>query len=686
MSKEKQNRVFIYIAGLFLVFMISSRALAIDSLSQKISSLPVSKKIDFLGKIVVYDNVNHTEILELLNNLENDPLVYKESDLLSMTYYYQGVTLRKLKDYDRAIHKFMIALERFKFSNDSNYLCKTYYQLAGVHRIKNHFEYALHYYIESFKISKEIEDTNYLALDAVQIGNIYRQLKLYDSSVLYIKDALNYYRLNKNKIGVANTLHELGQTYRTIGKYDSSLLYFNQALQLRDSIGNPKYVINTLISSVYVYITINDTESALKYALRALKLSEQNNFINGYINANIYLGDIHLMKKLYSKSSNYYNIALANAIKINDKKLISESYLGLYKMYLLTGDYKNALKNYKNYTEYREKLQEDNIKENIAISQGYFDYEKQKLEIEKLTLVQNQQEEYIKKQRRYNYILFAVSILVLLFSILYYMANRQKIRLTTALRDKNKLLEEANNKLLESEKLLKELNTTKDRFFTILAHDLKNPFNVLIGFTELLQSKINDLPREKLLHIFKLMHETSSHGYFLLQNLHEWSKYQSNSAEMLKELFNITELINDNVALIKSAAEQKNIKIELSHTESLMVVADRNMISTAIRNLLSNAIKFTNNGGEVSISVKNNNRYIYVIIKDNGVGMDDEVLTRLFKIDENVSTNGTANEKGTGIGLILTKELIEKNGGKITVTSKINEGSEFQIKLPKPNF
>lgn len=241
--------------------------------------------------------------------------------------------------------------------------------------------------------------------------------------------------------------------------------------------------------------------------------------------------------------------------------------------------------------------------------------------------------------------------------------------------------------LLKSEMQLKELNATKDKFFTIIAHDLKNPFNSMLGFLRLLSENFDDYDASTKKELIGYIHESTENTYKLLENLLTWSQSQSGMLNYKPDKENIYILINDTIKILNSLAENKSISIINKVSDKLFVSADKDMLSTIIRNLISNAIKFTPHGGEILlqgsiITNENNISLVKIAVEDNGIGISKEVQSRLFKITENISTQGTEKEPGTGLGLILCYEFIEKLGGKIWIESKEGKGSKFIFTLP----
>jgi len=241
-------------------------------------------------------------------------------------------------------------------------------------------------------------------------------------------------------------------------------------------------------------------------------------------------------------------------------------------------------------------------------------------------------------------------------------------------------------KLRESEKMLKELNATKDKFFSIVAHDLKNPFNTLIGFSNLLLNTGLNLTEEKKTNYLELIYKASKRGYSLLENLLEWSRSQTGRLEIKPQEFVLKQSIKECMNLHYSSAEKKFVSLTEQIDDTTKVFADVNMFTTVMRNLISNAIKFTPENGKIDITAIEKETEVQINVSDTGLGVSKESKEKLFRIDVNHSTPGTNQEQGTGLGLILCKEFIEKNKGKIWVESALGEGSIFSFTLPKKVF
>jgi signal transduction histidine kinase len=253
------------------------------------------------------------------------------------------------------------------------------------------------------------------------------------------------------------------------------------------------------------------------------------------------------------------------------------------------------------------------------------------------------------------------------------------------LAEQNSLLETQTQAILLQNKELQEINATKDKFFSIIAHDLKNPFNSIISFSNLLVLGLPSLDRERLHKFAANINDSAQDTYKLLENLLEWARSQTGRIEFKQEKTDLKNIFDLACGNTHSMAANKNISLNCELTEHINVFVDKNMINTVLRNLISNAVKYSYNGGAIKILTVLKVGEVEISVVDNGVGLEQEQIKKLFKISEKVSTSGTEKETGTGLGLLLCKEFVEKHGGKIWVESEFEKGSSFRFTLPLCN-
>jgi signal transduction histidine kinase len=240
----------------------------------------------------------------------------------------------------------------------------------------------------------------------------------------------------------------------------------------------------------------------------------------------------------------------------------------------------------------------------------------------------------------------------------------------------------AEESLINLNKELEESNRTKDRLYSIIAHDLKAPFNSILGFSELLSEHIGAYDTNKCREFGEFISSSARQSLSLLENPFAWAQSQSGKINFIPKQIALHPVIMEIVSVLESSAKIKNITLDILQSTDIEIYADQNMLMTIIRNLIANAIKFTNNGGRVEISAISMKDQNEIIVSDNGTGITSEIKNSLFILTGNITTKGTANETGSGLGLILCREFVEKHGGTIWVESEIGRGSSFHFTIP----
>jgi len=257
------------------------------------------------------------------------------------------------------------------------------------------------------------------------------------------------------------------------------------------------------------------------------------------------------------------------------------------------------------------------------------------------------------------------------------------------LRDARERAEEQSTNLIElaedlsvTRETLENLNIEKNKLFSIIAHDLRSPFNVILGYTSMLANAAGTLSSDQVKEYAENANEAATAVFKLLENLLEWARLNLDRVEKIPKNIKLGGIVDKTLELLSPVAKEKDITLESSLTDEIAYV-DLNMIDAVIRNLVNNAVKFTKNGGSIAIATEDFGDLIEVRVTDSGVGMDPEKAAKLFSLSGSSSTDGTKGEKGTGLGLILCKELVERNGGEIYVTSERGQGSTFAFTVPK---
>ncbi len=282
---------------------------------------------------------------------------------------------------------------------------------------------------------------------------------------------------------------------------------------------------------------------------------------------------------------------------------------------------------------------------------------------------------------------FAESIIILVIFLSYYKysnyrAASQIRKLLIDITAQNEQIKHANAELVQSERILRDLNESKNKLFSIIAHDLRAPLNSFKGFSGLLSNNINDLSKEDVSRLVKGMFKSFNNVNDLLENLLTWSRSQMNMITQHAEQVDLDILIAENINLQERPAQEKNITLTKNSIPNLFAMVDQNIFNIVLRNLLTNAIKFTYRQGIIEVKAYRVDKFIRIEIIDNGMGMNKKTVKKLFKLDSKNTTLGTNNERGTGLGLILAKEFIEKSGGIIGAESEEGKGSMFFFTVP----
>ncbi|MBE0662454.1 MAG: HAMP domain-containing histidine kinase [Bacteroidales bacterium] len=267
-------------------------------------------------------------------------------------------------------------------------------------------------------------------------------------------------------------------------------------------------------------------------------------------------------------------------------------------------------------------------------------------------------------------------------SILSWRRNRAAYEQSLIIEDQQKALEASNMELKKQAVILHDTNATKDKLFSIIAHDLKNPFSGIIGLSEVLKNEARTLDADEMENYASIIYDTAHQAHELLENLLEWAKIQQGNMVFAPKTIKLKDIADNALLLVNNNAIQKNISIENEIAEDIVIEADENMLNTILRNLLTNAVKFSNNGGTVTIFIAKTKNGLQLTVKDNGIGISAGNIPKLFKTGSDFNERGTANEKGSGLGLVLCKEFVERHNGKLWVESEEGKGSAFNFLIP----
>jgi len=675
------------------------------SLSGLHTGISCEKQVEYAIRALILseemsDEENLTRSLRLLSdayfNLNNYSKSIEYSTRLYNIYHTKNQEIKAAEALQ------MIARNHY---NASNYVqSKEYYERAlGIFKKNQYFEgiaitlnemarilghwgeydEALNKNQEALRFWDEINDKLGIASAYNGIGRIYEELGDYDNAFEYYRKSLNLYQeIGKSSEIVTTTLH-LGDIYLKKELYDKALEYYFRAELIGKALSNNNKLNAIILGSIgEAYNDKGDYLKALDYVQKSLKVLKSLGDKMMLSKSYTQLGLIYLNVLDYQKSLAYFKDGLEIAEEINFKYQINDCNLHLSEIYEVMGHHSQSLIHYKRYIQGKEKISSEQSKQAIAELQAKYQLEKKEKENERLRHDDQLNNVQIKTQQ----LVIGLVLFILLGTVVLFMIFRsryqQNQKLNIQLAIKNKEIEEQQQKVEKLNIDLREANATKDKFFSIVAHDLKNPFSSLLVLSQLLIDDYDTLTREEQKQFIEQIKSAAENTYSLLQNLLEWAHTQSGRSTINKEEINLGKISDEALSVLKPIAKNKKISIN-SHIPSDSVAwADKNMISTVMLNLISNAVKFTGQNGTIDVSTSLSNNHVEVEIADTGIGISKKNLDKLFKPDIKFHTVGTENEKGTGLGLILCKEFIEKNEGEIWVESTKGEGSKFYFSLP----
>ena len=610
---------------------------------------------------------NCEQAIRLANKIENDSLIIV-SNLLSAKIKITG------SNFSGILSILDPALEKAELLSDS-ILISECYDAYGMYYYYTDIAKSAEYYIKSLQILEKYKEPKSLLSQIVNIGSLYGRIGQNEKAIKYLLRAAKIADGTNQEYIKSTIYNNLAVIYFNEGNTEKSKRYLEEALVLAHKLKDEPMVCGIVVNLGEIYQGEKQYDKAMEYYMTGLENPAIQNLPEQKIYTLHNIASLNYDLKKYNTAIKFIQEALDIAAKVNVKIHHAELYKVLAESYEKIHDYESALKNQRLYKLYNDSLYNIQNTEKIAEIQTKYDVEKAENANILLTKDNKIQALTIAKQRNHQLLLLILLVLVLMTIVLVYLKMKKDRKVNVLLSAKN---EEINLKSQELEKA----NMAKDKFFSILAHDLRNPFNSILGSLEILNNEYESLSDSERKQFIDLINKSAASTNELLANLLEWSMIQRGRIYFDRKENNLSALIMESVNIHQNLAINKEIEIQNLVHEQLMAFFDKKSISVTINNLINNAIKFTQNQGKVTISAEKNDGYIHIAVKDTGVGISPDRLSSLFKIEETKSTPGTGAEPGSGLGLILCKEFVEKNNGHITVSSEVGKGSCFELSLP----
>jgi PAS domain S-box-containing protein len=698
-------------------------------------TLSIAKTYKDIGSI--YDLTgNRRKALENFLISQDYALAIGANLLLNDLYNNMGVVYDELDNNSQALLYYFKALETSNKMLDEPGTSSTFNNIASVlHELKRDQE-ALVYFSKAMAIDTKNKNFPGLVVLYFNLGEFYFSKENMDSAKLYfqkeillsqiindqysemagqfslgklflkqnsISDALAKFQLvfdTSNKSGFEElresaAIH-LSETFKKLGDYQKAYRFQNAAYQIADSARK----INKVNELAHSELQLEFKNQSRKYEkdiesyeltklLEEKKLARERYFF--YLVITLVFLVAALIYRSLKNSSKTNKILVQQNKEIEEQKQLFEiSNIEIKEQYTFTETLLNTIPNPVFYTDKNsvilggniafEEISGRSMDEMVGISltdlniKTFLSCDTAKLFSNPgKDLLRNEGTMVFKDKKEHDVICYRKGIL----------NNEERLIGTLGIIIDISDIRKAERNLKFSQNKLKEALTAKDKFFNIMAHDLKNPFNAILGLTSIMSDNYDDHSADEIKQFVKLVNQSANQVYNLLENLLEWARAQSGTIEKSPSTFPINDVIHESLNLFNQSLEQKKLQIVFDESRDYLVYADKNMIHTVFRNLFSNAIKYSLNEGKIEIRLIEENNFISIEIVDYGMGIKPEHIDKIFKIDQPHSTPGSNNEKGTGLGLIISQEFVKQNGGKIVAQSEYGKGSTFKFSLPR---
>ena len=621
---------------------------------------------------------------QIIDSLENQlqlvDNISKIDYMIELSELYFEISLRKSADYADS------ALLESRKTNYKKGEADALNKMGNIHWITSNFNAAMERYLEALDVREEIRDSAGIAGCYNNLGIIASEFNDFDIAIEYTQKSYVINSKINDISGIVTNYNNLGTFYHEMKKYSQALNYYFMNLNLLEDLDDKTSLSYTLNNIGEIYNDNKKYSEALPYYYRALEIQEEINLSTGIAVSKLNLGDIYLKMGDIENADKYLYECLKISKKIGYRDVQSDCYELLAKYYKEKENFREAFKYSQLFSETEDSIFSEQTSRRFAEMQVSFESELKDREIELLTKNEELRNLNLIKQKN-KIIYLAISLLFITFLVwLLFRSYLLRKKNLQSFKKKNVELFYSSKKLKRSEIRLKDTNESMDRFFSIIAHDLINPFHALLTLAEMLNNQNEELKKEEVIKYSQLINTSAKNLYNLLSNLLQWTRAQTGKLDNKPEYLDANNSVNTVTALLNIATKEKKIELVSSINKNHKVYCDENLLLTILRNLIHNAIKYSKNGGKVEISTVVKNGFIEFSIADNGIGILKTNLDNLFNIKHSFSTKGTNNEEGTGLGLILCKEFVEIMGGEIWAESTPETGTTLKFTVPNKNI
>lgn len=552
---------------------------------------------------------------------------------------------------------------------------------------------ALDIFFSCLKLSESINLTTRAADAANDIGRIYYNMENYGEALRYFDKALNYFTANKDEQRQGGVFNNIALIYYELDSIDLAVEFYNKALVIKEKYGGKLDMATIYHNLGLVYMHTNQVDLAVENLESSKKIFIEMGYDRYAVNTTNNIGRAYFRDGRYDEALKYFAEGLEGAKKLNSAFLIMDNYKYQADCYARLNNYKEAYAYSNEYYNLKDSLLNLDKEKELAEIHARYENEIREQENELLKNENKAKAATIKMQYILVIGILIIFMLVGVLAIIYYRGNESKKKANQLLhaqkaeiQEKNDVLSKLNNEITvqnnaikKQKKELEELNSIKDKLFSIISHEFRSPLNSLKGTLALL--KVGALSDDELNVISKELTDKINSTSIFLDNLLNWAKSQMQGINPKPATLDLCEIAEENIKLLKSMGDKKKVRIVNEIPEYTTAHIDPNMLNLILRNLISNAIKFSMRGGIINVKSRTEDGMNTVSVSDSGIGMTEENIKMLFQV-QTFTTRGTANERGTGLGLFISKNFIESNGGKIWVESQEGKGSTFKFTVP----
>ncbi len=544
--------------------------------------------------------------------------------------------------------------------------------LSQAYQMIGEFGAAFEQLYRGLQAATELENPIYMAGIHYDLGEMLVELENPEEALYYLGEAEQIYRYLEQSESLVPVLSSLGKAYMGMDRLGEAGDSFNEAIRLAEEVDNLILNIRTLNHLGEYYVASGEVETARDYFYRALELSEEHRFSEGLYYGSAGMGDLHYSQGAFLDSRQWYRSALDEAEQMGDQELVGRALEMIYLSYKeagLSGLALESLERYHDHLEQHRSLQQERAR---AEFETMLETRRQEEENRLLMARQAEQEARIQLQQTAGIAILIVLAVLLITSFFLYRTIRQKETLNLELADRNRQISEKNRQL-------DHLNHTQKKLFAVVSHDLRGPLSSLKGLLQLL--RIKDPKELELDKLTSNLEKNLSDNTASIENLLTWASSQMGGMEVKPEPLKLRQELESIHSQFNHQLAEKKIDLEVDVDSGLEVSADREIVSIIIRNLISNAIKFSSEGDSIQIQAEKNSRSVVIHVQDQGVGIEMDDQGKIFG-EEYFTRKGTGNEKGSGLGLLLCKEFVEKHGGEIWFESRPGRGTTFSFSIP----